>query len=188
MILRFLRNKVVEVEPRADGSIAVAWRLTDDLLTAAVDIRVQLPDLEIADAEATLSGLVPKAWSAAPQLIKKIEGVRVGDDQRAGFEVVEVGFERRRIHRDQAVGAVTWGEDVPICDVNLERGNAGDRPGRGTDLGREVWERGEVVAEHRRASRELGARQLHPVPGVPCESNDNPIDLFRCRQGVGLSV
>lgn len=78
MILRFLRNKVVEVEPQTDGSIAVSWRLTDDLLTAGVDIRVQLPDLEIVDAEAALDRLVPKAWSPAPELIKKIEGVRIG--------------------------------------------------------------------------------------------------------------
>jgi len=78
MILRFLRNKVVEVEPQTDGSIAVSWRLADDLLAAVVDIRVQLPDLEIVEAEATLSRLVPRAWSAAPALIKKIEGVRIG--------------------------------------------------------------------------------------------------------------
>ena len=78
MILRFLRNKVVEVQPQTDGIIAVSWRLTDDLLTAVVDIRVQLPDLEIVEAEATLDRLVPRAWSAAPKLIKKIEGVRIG--------------------------------------------------------------------------------------------------------------
>jgi len=78
MLLRFLRNKVVEVQPQTDGSIAVSWRLTDDLLTAVVDIRVQLPDLEIVEAEATLDRLVPKAWSSAPKLIKKIDGVRVG--------------------------------------------------------------------------------------------------------------
>ena len=78
MILRFLRNKVVEVEPQPDGSIAVSWRLTDDLLTAQIDIKVQLPDLEIVEAAATLGRLVPRAWSAAPGLIKKIEGVRVG--------------------------------------------------------------------------------------------------------------
>jgi hypothetical protein len=78
MILRFLRNKVVEVEPQADGSMAVSWRLTDDLLMAEVKIRVQLPDLEIFEATATMDRLVPGAWSAAPQLIKKIEGVRIG--------------------------------------------------------------------------------------------------------------
>ena len=78
MTIRFLRNKVVEVEPQPDGSIAVSWRLTDDLLKAAVNISVQLPDLEIVQAEATLGRWVPKAWSSAPELIKKIEGVRIG--------------------------------------------------------------------------------------------------------------
>jgi len=78
MILRFLRNKVVEVEPQPDGIIAVSWRLTDDLLTAEIDLKVQLPDLEIVKAEAKLGRLIPRAWSAAPGLIKKIEGVRVG--------------------------------------------------------------------------------------------------------------
>jgi hypothetical protein len=78
MMLRFLRNKVVEVEPQPDGSIAVSWRLTDDLLHAEVNIRVQLPDLEIVEAEAALDRLVPDAWSGASELIKKIEGVRIG--------------------------------------------------------------------------------------------------------------
>ena len=78
MILRFLRNKVVEVEPQPDGSIAASWQLTDDLLMAEVKIRVQLPDLEIVEATAALGRLVPEAWSAAPALIKKIEGVRIG--------------------------------------------------------------------------------------------------------------
>ena len=78
MLLRFLRNKVVEVQPQTDGSIAVSWRLTDDILTAVVDIRVQPPDLEIVEAEAALDRLVPRDWSAAPKLIKKIEGVRIG--------------------------------------------------------------------------------------------------------------
>jgi hypothetical protein len=78
MILRFLRNKVVEVEPLPDGSIAVSWRLADDLLAAEVKIRVQLPDLEIVEATAKLGRLVPGAWQTAPELIKKMEGVRIG--------------------------------------------------------------------------------------------------------------
>ena len=78
MTIRFLRNKVVEVTPLSDGSLAVSWRLTDDLLKAEINLRVQPPDLEIVQAEAALDRLVPKAWSTAPKLIKKIEGVRVG--------------------------------------------------------------------------------------------------------------
>ena len=78
MTIRFLRNKVVEVNPRPDGSLAVSWRLTDDLLKAEVNLKVQPPDLEIVAAEARLERLVPRAWSTAPELIKKIEGVRIG--------------------------------------------------------------------------------------------------------------
>lgn len=82
MTIRFLRNKVVEVSPQADGNIAVSWRLTDDLLKAEVNITVQLPDLEIVQATAALDRLVPKAWSKAAELIKKVEGVRVGGGLR----------------------------------------------------------------------------------------------------------
>ena len=78
MTIRFLRTKIVEVEPQPDGSLAVSWQLTDDLLKAEINIKVQPPDLEIVAAEAQLGRLVPRAWSSAPVLIKKIEGVRIG--------------------------------------------------------------------------------------------------------------
>lgn len=78
MTIRFLRNKVVEVEPQTDGRLAVSWRLTDDLLKASVSLTVQPPDLEIVGAEAKLERLVPRAWATAPEMIKKIEGVRIG--------------------------------------------------------------------------------------------------------------
>jgi len=72
MTIRFLRNKVVEVSPQSDGSIAVSWRRTDDLLKAEVHITVQLPDLEIVEASAELNRLVPQTWSNAAELIKKV--------------------------------------------------------------------------------------------------------------------
>jgi len=82
MTLRFLRSKVVEVEPLSDGSLAVSWRLTDEVLKAEVNLRVQPPDLEIVEAEAKLERLPLKHWSSAPELIKKVEGVRVGPGLR----------------------------------------------------------------------------------------------------------
>jgi hypothetical protein len=82
MTLRFLRNKVVEVEPLSDGSLAVSWRLTDDVLKAEVDLRVRPPDLEIVEAEAKLERLPLKHWSSAPELIGKVKGVRVGPGLR----------------------------------------------------------------------------------------------------------
>ena len=82
MTIRFLRNKVVEVEPLSDGCLAVSWRLTDDLLKAEVDLRVRPPDLEIVEAEARLERLPLREWGSAPELIKKVEGVRVGPGLR----------------------------------------------------------------------------------------------------------
>lgn len=82
MTLRFLRNKVVEVEPQGDGSLFVSWRLTDDLLKVALRLQVQPPDLEIMEAEACFGRFVPAAWEKAPALIKKIEGVRIGSGLR----------------------------------------------------------------------------------------------------------
>jgi len=82
MTVRFLRNKVVEVEPLPDGSLEVLWRLTDDLLKAEIILKVQPPDLEIVQAGAKLERLVPEAWQSAPELIKKVEGVRIGSGLR----------------------------------------------------------------------------------------------------------
>jgi len=82
MTLRFLRNKVVEVEAQADGDVLVSWRLTDDLLKVDLELRIQPPDLEIVEAVAHFSRLVPREWENAPELIKRIEGVRVGSGLR----------------------------------------------------------------------------------------------------------
>jgi len=88
MTIRFLRNKVVEVEPLSDGDLAVSWRLTDDLLKAEVLLRVQPPDLEIVDAAARFERLPLADWASAPELIKKVEGVRVG----AGLRKIVAGL------------------------------------------------------------------------------------------------
>ena len=88
MSLRFLRNKVVEVTPQSDGILTVSWRLTDDLLKAEVSLKVQPPDLEIVEAEAKLERLVPRDWLSASELIKKIEGVRIG----AGLRKITEGL------------------------------------------------------------------------------------------------
>ena len=82
MTIRFLRNKAVEVSPQPEGNIAVSWRQTDDLLKAEVNINVRLPDLEIVEASAELGRLVPQAWKNASELIKKVEGVRIGGGLR----------------------------------------------------------------------------------------------------------
>ncbi|MCP4750771.1 MAG: DUF2889 domain-containing protein [Proteobacteria bacterium] len=82
MTLRFLRNKVVEVEPRPDGALAVSWRLTDDLLKAEVRLTVQMPEMEIIEAEAELDRFPPRGAVSPSELIKKVEGVNIGGGLR----------------------------------------------------------------------------------------------------------
>ena len=82
MILRFLRNKLVEVEPRPDGNLSVSWRLTDDLLKVEVQMIIQVPDMEILEAEAKMDRFVPQGCESASVLIKKIEGINIGSGLR----------------------------------------------------------------------------------------------------------
>jgi hypothetical protein len=50
--------------------------------------------------------------------------------------------------------------------------------GRGADLGREIRQRGDVVARDGRLVGELGPGQLHPVAGIACETDDDGLQLF----------
>jgi hypothetical protein len=80
--LKFMRNKVVEVEPRPDGILAVSWRLTDDLVKAEVELAVEPPALEIVEARARLERLPAQDCQAATALVGRIEGVSVGPGLR----------------------------------------------------------------------------------------------------------
>ncbi|MFO7965408.1 MAG: hypothetical protein R6U50_15900 [Desulfobacterales bacterium] len=82
MTLKFLRNKVVEVEPRPEGDLSVSWRLTDDVFKINVGLIVQPPDLEITDAAVTFERYVPPRYRSAAEDIKKIEGVAIGSGLR----------------------------------------------------------------------------------------------------------
>ena len=82
MTLKFLRNKVVEVEPQSDGDLMVSWRLTDDLLKAEVRLIIQPPELEIIKAEAWLERFPPPSLNDAAERIKKVEGVSIGSGLR----------------------------------------------------------------------------------------------------------
>jgi hypothetical protein len=82
MTLKFLRNKVVEVEPRPDGDLAVSWRLTDDLTKIEVQLIVRPPDLEIVSADARFERYIPLSCKDASENIKKVEGVGIGGGLR----------------------------------------------------------------------------------------------------------
>ena len=114
------------------------------------------------------------------------ELVGVRDHHSPAGKVTDIGFERSGIHRDENVGPVASGQDVVIGDLDLEGRHAGQRACRGTDLGRVVGLGGQVVAEKRRLGCEPVSGELHAVPGVPGEAND---DLFEALTGrsVGRS-
>ena len=109
------------------------------------------------------------------------EVVGVDDDRGALGQVAEVGAQGRRVHRDQHVGGITGREDVVVGEVDLERRDAGQRALRGADLGREVGQRREVVAEDRGLLGEPVPGQLHAVARVASEPDDHavePLDLL----------
>ena len=73
---------MVEVEPQPDGTLITSWRLTDDLVKMEVTLQVQLPDMEILEAEAIVDRLPPPGCESAPELIKNIEGISIGSGLR----------------------------------------------------------------------------------------------------------
>jgi len=106
------------------------------------------------------------------------EVVGVHDDRRALGQVGQVGLERRRVHRHQHVRRVAGGEDVVVGEVHLERRDTRDRALGGADLGGEVGQRHQVVAERRRLLGEPVAGELHAVTGVAREPDDHPVELL----------
>ncbi len=82
MTLRFMRNKLVQVEPFPKGGLSVSWRSEDDLLRAEIRMKVRVPDLEIEAVEGgILSSTYPECASAS-NLLTKVVGVRVGPGLR----------------------------------------------------------------------------------------------------------
>ena len=62
----------------------------------------------------------------------------------------------------------TWNDDTPAIV-----------PAGRPDLGREVGQRRQVVAEHRRQLREAVADELHPVARVAGEPDHDPVERLR---------
>ena len=82
MTLTFMRNKVVEVEPLADGNLSVSWRLVDTFTAGEIRMTFRLPDLEIISAEARILRSPHAECLQASPLLQKVVGVRVGPGVR----------------------------------------------------------------------------------------------------------
>ena len=105
------------------------------------------------------------------------ELVGVDDDVSTSRQVLEVGLQRRGVHRDQDARRIARGHDVVVGEVQLEGRHPGQRPGWCADLGGEVRKRREVVAEGRCLGGEPVAGELHAVAGVAGESDDHAVQL-----------
>jgi hypothetical protein len=106
------------------------------------------------------------------------ERVLVGDHRAARGERAQLAAQGRRVHRHQHVGLVARREDVLGGEVDLERGDAGEGAGRRADLGGEARERREVVAVLGGGVHEPAAGQLHAIPRVSREADDDPAPLL----------
>ncbi len=108
MTIKFFRNKVVEVEPLSPTELLVSWRLTDDLLKLDVQLKVQIPEMEIMEADASVGRFPPKGCADAAEKIKMVEGISVGSGLR------------------KIVNGVLGGEDgcSLLVDAVLESANA----------------------------------------------------------------
>jgi hypothetical protein len=75
------------------------------------------------------------------------ELVGVDDEHAVRLEVLEVGLERRRVHRHQHVGRVAGRVDVVVEKCTWKALTPGEGAGGRADLGGEVRQRREVVAD-----------------------------------------
>ncbi len=82
MTLSYMRSKVVEVEPLAEGALSISFRLLDSLTEAEIDMKVSLPELEITEVSARLERFPHPECTPAPDSIQRVVGVRVGPGLR----------------------------------------------------------------------------------------------------------
>ena len=77
-ILCFSRNRCTSVEVIDENTLRSTCRLQDTLTDARVEIRVRLPDLEIASAKAGFLRTTEEACLRTTEALEKMIGVRIG--------------------------------------------------------------------------------------------------------------
>ena len=112
------------------------------------------------------------------------EAVRVQDGRTAWAQVVDVGPQRRGVHRNEHVRPVTGSQDVMAGEMHLEAGHALHRASRCADLGGEAWQRAQVVARRRGLCRETISGELHAVARITGEPDNNAVQLLDLPGGL----
>ena len=187
-VLGRLRRAVVEPRDDAEreqvlGAPRVARRdALHRLGRARRQRRHRDPDQVVAVERAVLErvGLVARLLQVA-----LAERVLVGDHRPALGERRQLAAQRGGVHGDEHVRLVARREDVLRREVDLERGDAGERAGRRADLGREARERREVVAVLGGGVREAAAGELHAVTRIARKADDYPLACLHRTSGDG---
>ena len=112
----------------------------------------------------------------------------VDDQDAVGLQVLDIHFQRGGIHGDQHVHGVAGRVDVARRKLDLESADAGKRARRGANFGREIRERGQIVAVQRDGIGELAAGDLHAVAGVAAEADNRRSITSRLRCGGRTKV
>jgi hypothetical protein len=135
--------------------------------------------------------------AAVLERVRLIAGLlEVGLDERAGVDdqgavldqVLEVGLEAGRVHRDQHVGRVARRVDLVGRKVELEARDTEQTTRGRADLGGEVGERRDVVAGFRRGLRKLGAGELHAITRIADEPDHDPVQMLGVHRYLSRSL
>jgi hypothetical protein len=118
-------------------------------------------------------GRVPR-----PLHVPVAERICIGDQGAALRQVAEVRLQRRRVHDDEHLRLVAGRQDVVVGEVDLETRDAWQRSRRSANLGREIGQGRQVVAEERRLGGETAARQLNPIARVAGKANHHRLELL----------
>jgi hypothetical protein len=100
MVLCYTRNKHVSVTSLADDRLRVTNRFEDTCFAATVEIEVTVPDLEIVTATGTFNRALNEECGAAPSLLQKAVGLRVGSGLTALVDNLLRGSEGCQIVAD----------------------------------------------------------------------------------------
>ncbi len=153
----------------------------EEVLAAVLLLRVQRHVLEGLLGEPLHVDLVQAVLLAQRRVVERIggvtrlvevplvEGAGIHDQDAARLEIGQVHLERGRVHHHQRVELIARGVDPLAAELELEARHPEEGAGGGPDLGREVGQRGDVVAGPRGLARELLAGHLHAVARVSGE-------------------
>jgi hypothetical protein len=176
--LRRLRGAAVQPRQRAEGEHVLRPL---GLLAGEIEVLQRLDRharqrqrVHVVGVEAAVVARVAGVTDLRQVALGELVGVE--DDHGAARQVAQVRLERGGVHGDEDVRGVAGREHLVVGEVQLEAGDAGEGALRRADLRREVRQRGEVVPERSGLGGEPVARQLHAVPRIACEADDDTID------------